>query len=432
MFRIVKNRFLKHQSSPASGPLAVRAAVVRKRACRILACAAIASFSLAFPARAALSPQAELGHSLFFDPILSGSQKMSCASCHDPANHYAPSNTLAVQTGGRNLDQPGIRAVPTLTYKDEVPNFSLTLENPDGSQSAPGGGHDWDGRERDVAAQSLVPLLQTFEMANLSVDDVVTKIEHSPLYRERFQTVFGKRVFDHPRDAFIAVGAALQAYQHEDPSFHPYTSKYDYYTRGLAVLTPAEQRGMALFNDAERANCAACHTAGQGPGRDGGLSAGQFTDFFFRALGVPRNSTIDYSRFGGFDLGLCGPLRRDLMPQTGGENSAYCGLFMTPTLRNVATRKVFFHNGRFTSLRDAVEFYFTRDTDPAHWYGAVGSSSPYDDLPERYRSNVDHDDRPFTQQKPGGKSALSEAEIDDIVVFLKTLTDGYDVRHHRY
>jgi len=379
-------------------------------------------------ARAGLSPKAELGRSLFVDPVLSASGTMSCASCHDPANHYAPSNGLAVQMGGSGQHRPGLRAVPTLTYKDEVPDFSLTLENPDGSQSAPGGGHDWDGRERTIASQSLVPLLQVFEMANPTRASVVAKIAGQARYAQAFRAAFGAHVFDHVDDGFLAIGAALEAYQHEDASFHPYTSKYDFYTRGLATFSPAELRGMALFNDPERANCASCHTAGQGPGRDGGFSAGQFTDFFFRALAVPRNPAINYTQVGGYDLGVCGPLRVDLKPGAAPGNATLCGLFMTPTLRNVATRYVFFHNGRFTRLRDAVAFYFTRDSDPARWYGHAG---PYDDLPEQYRVNVDHADMPFAGQKPGARPVVSDQDIDDIVAFLNTLTDGYD-RHRAH
>jgi hypothetical protein len=64
-----------------------------------------------------------------------------------------------------------------------------------------------------------------------------------------------------------------------------------------------------------------------------------------------------------YDLGLCGPDRTDLI-----GHADYCGPFKTPTLRNVARRGSFFHNGRFHNLRQVLEFYATRDTDPARWY----------------------------------------------------------------
>ena len=75
-------------------------------------------------------------------------------------------------------------------------------------------------------------------------------------------------------------------------------------------------------------------------------------------------------------------------------------MFITPTLRNVATRHAFFHNGVFTTLKDAVAFYAKRDRK-------------LDDLPPQYRRSV------------GDAAALSASEIDDIVAFLQTLTDGY-------
>ncbi|WP_218064249.1 cytochrome-c peroxidase [Nguyenibacter vanlangensis] len=392
-------------------------------------------------AAAPLSPVAQLGRQLFFDPGLSASGRQSCASCHDPANHYAPRNDLAVQMGGARLDTPGVRAVPTLTYRDEVPDFSATLENPDESASGPGGGYDWDGRMASVAIQSVSPLTTPFEMANPDIASVRARVRRNPDYVRQFTGLFGQDVFATPRQVVRAIGTALAAFQHEDSSFHPYTSKYDYYTRGLATLTPQEQRGMALFNDADRANCASCHTAGIGPGKDGSTSVGQFTDFFFKDIGVPDNPQVrPPAGMGRYDMGLCGPLRTDLAPARDAANRRYCGLFMTPTLRNVATRHVFFHNGVLKSLRDVVAFYVTRDTDPAHWYGRQpdirpdgtrpdgtrpGGALPYNGLPPDLRGNVDRDDMPFAAQKTGGQPILSEAEMDDLVAFLNTLTDGY-------
>jgi cytochrome c peroxidase len=117
---------------------------------------------------------------------------------------------------------------------------------------------------------------------------------------------------------------------------------------------------------------------------------------------------------------MCGPLRTDFLNQ-----SDYCGLFKTPSLRNVDLRQSFFHNGEFHSLRQVVEFYATRDTNPEKWYprAADGSINAYDDLPAAYLANL-NTDPPFGG-KPGDKPALNDAEIDDIVAFMKTLTDGY-------
>jgi cytochrome c peroxidase len=77
-----------------------------------------------------------------------------------------------------------------------------------------------------------------------------------------------------------------------------------------------------------------------------------FTDYQYEALGVPRNNTLASNRDSRFyDMGVCGPFRTDLKDQT-----PYCGMFLTPTLRNTATRQAFFHNGVFQSLDDVMAF----------------------------------------------------------------------------
>ena len=147
----------------------------------------------------------------------------------------------------------------------------------------------------------------------------------------------------------------------------------------------------------------------------------QFTDYGLIALGVPRNPDIPANKDPAyFDLGLCGPLRTDFR-----DRPDYCGLFRTPTLRNVALRQTFFHNGVFHSLRQAVEFYVERETDPGRWYPRKpdGSVDKYDDLPQSAQANLNID--PPFDRHAGDTPALSASEIDDIVAFLGTLTDGY-------
>src|SRR5262249_11461880 len=139
-----------------------------------------------------------------------------------------------------------------------------------------------------------------------------------------------------------------------------------------------------------------------------------FTDYGYEVVGVPRNRRRPPPRGRTYDLGVCE--RRD--PRLHTDDRWFCGSFRTPSLRNVALRESFMHNGAFTSLRDVVAFYATRGVDPARWYG----TTPFDDLPPRYRSNVDAA-RPPYDQPPGGKPRLDDAEIDAIVAFLGTLTD---------
>src|SRR5262249_52046337 len=102
----------------------------------------------------------------------------------------------------------------------------------------------------------------------------------------------------------------------------------------------------------------------------------------------------------------------------------YCGRFITPTLRNVATRRTFFHNGVLHALRDVVAFYAQRDSAPEKWYprDANGQIRMFDDLPPAYRVNVDQ--LPPFGRRPGDPAALTDQEIDDVVAFLGTLTDG--------
>ena len=97
-----------------------------------------------------------------------------------------------------------------------------------------------------------------------------------------------------------------------------------------------------------------------------------------------------------------------------------------PTLRNVATRKVFFHNGRFKTLRDALRFYVRRDTNPEEFYpvDADGVVQKFDDLPADLQGNVNTQEVPYDRLL-GEAPRLTEEELDDLEAFLNTLTDGY-------
>ncbi len=101
-------------------------------------------------------------------------------------------------------------------------------------------------------------------------------------------------------------------------------------------------------------------------------------------------------------------------------------MFRTPSLRNVAVRRVFFHNGVVRRLEDAVRFYAERDTAPQSWYprAADGSVMKFDDLPAEDWKNVDNE-APFNRHV-GDRPPLSEGDIRDLVAFLKTLTDGFE------
>jgi cytochrome c peroxidase len=254
-------------------------------------------------------------------------------------------------------------------------------------------------------------------MALSSKDGVVAKLSRAS-YAEDFKRVFGADIFSRPDDAFERIKLALQRYQLEDPDFRPYSSKYDAFLRGSTALNDQELRGLALFNSRSKGNCAACHPSARGA--DG--SAPLFTDFSYDNLGLPRNDEIAANADPGhFDLGLCA--------RAGGDMSArgdLCGAFKVPSLRNVALRRALFHNGRFKTLRDALTFYAQRDIAPQKFYPrkADGSVDKFNDLPDVYKANVNTTEAPY-DRRPGDAPALSDAEIDDVIAFLKTLTDGW-------
>jgi cytochrome c peroxidase len=361
-----------------------------------------------------------LGRALFFDRNLSASGRMACATCHDPARAYGPPNDHPAQSGGPDGQTPGVRSVPSLMYQQNLPPFtehSFESDENDGADQGPAGGRMWDGRAESAHDQARLPLLSALEMANASPEAVVAKVEHAA-YAAQFRAAFGEDVFADRGRAFKAVLLALETYQQSAAEFYPYTSKYDAYLRGAASLTAQERRGLEAFDDPARGNCARCHPSAV---REGALP--QFTDFGYAAIGAPRNPAIAANTDPRYhDLGLCGPLRRDLE-----ERTEYCGLFKTPTLRNVAVKRVFLHNGVFHELEDVVRFYAERDTAPAKWYPAGPNGVlKFDDLPAAYRGNVDA--QPPFGRRAGATPALSEADIGDIVAFLRTLTDGYTRR----
>lgn len=374
------------------------------------------------PARStALSPVAALGREIFFDRTLSASGKMSCSTCHDPAYAYGPPTGPAVQYGGPALRSPGYRAVPSLRYiLNYVPKWTNVLptnpiEQLTENDQVPAGGFTWDGRYDSLHAQAMLPFFSAQEMDNRNVEDLASKLSHAA-YADDFRAVFGQAVFRHPAQAVASATVALEQFELQDASFHPYTSRFDRWLDGQASLTPQELRGKSLFDDPNRGNCASCHV--DEAGADG--THPLFTDFQFEALGVPRNNEIPWNADPHYyDMGLCGPFRKD----AASRDPSNCGLFRTPSLRNTAIRKVFFHNGRFHTLHQALLFYVERDTNPEQWYpaGAHGVEK-FNDLPPQDRKNVDTVDAPL-DRRPGQLPAWNERDIEDVIAFLKTLTD---------
>ncbi len=380
----------------------------------LIAIAAV-STSLAVASRASevadAPAAAALGAKIFRDASLSASGRMSCASCHDPANAHAQTNDSAVQSGGADLDVSGFRAVPSLRYLNiNVPFFFA-------NDGTPTGGFNRDGRAKDLVDQAERPLIALHEMANVDAATVAAKLAQAT-YVEDFKSLFGADIFSDAPTALLAAEFALSEYETTATEFRPFDSKFDFFRAGKVMLSAQELRGLYLFNSPQKGGCAGCH-----PSTSSGGQPPLFTDYTYDNLGVPRNADIPANADPAyFDMGLCGPERTDLV-----DRHDLCGQFKVPTLRNVATRRVIFHNGAFHDLRTAIEFYVQRDTDPDKWYplGADGAVRKFNDVPLFARNNVNVTEVPYNRH-PGEKPALSEDEIDDVMAFLKTLTDGYD------
>lgn len=426
------------------------------------------------PSARALSPAALAGRAIFFDQSLSASGVQGCGTCHVPGRAFtadpATDHELPVPLGGVNMDQTGFRNAPSLMYTSFTPPFSIF--------DGPVGGFFRDGRASSLATQAQQPFLAPFEMANKDASEVVSRLRQSPATLQAFVAAYGEAVLQDVETTLQDVGLALAAFESEDPAFHPFSSKFDYWLQGRARLTLQEQNGLELFNNPGKGNCTACH-----PSQAQGYSShALFTDFSYDNIGVPRNWSISANTPGAvspisgaplttvlaavdvpgdaeyayYDLGLCGPLqpsatdvnaRPDLSATT-----SLCGLFKVPTLRNIAITSPYFHNGVFSDLHQVVEWYVTRDVNNntgnnpnpvaagtgGNPYMSVGSfytgsdgapdSYEYNDLPAEYDANVNVGEVPYTPPSFAGGQAptLTSQEIDDIVAFLCTLTDGFD------
>lgn len=361
----------------------------------------------------ALSPRERLGLRLFFDASLSVPAGQSCASCHDPAKAFTGNNgsTLGVALGSRP-NTFGTRDTPTAMYLASAPRFGSVEKE---GKRIPAGGLFWDGRADTLEQQAKGPFFNPLEMNNPDTPALIAKIARAP-YAADFRKEWGNDIFSKPEAALDAVAASIAAFE-RTRLFQPFTSKFDYVMRGQAKFTEQEQRGLSLFTIRQKGNCAHCHTVDEAS-RDPARSL--FTDFSYHALGAPRSMRIPKNADITFnDLGLC-----ERAPMVGPQpvrDENHCGLFKTPTLRNIALTAPYMHNGVFDKLRDVVAFYATRDTDPAKWFP---EGKKFNDLPSIFHTNVDVDTPPY-QRRPKQRPQLNDEEIDDIVAFLHTLTDGY-------
>ena len=239
--------------------------------------------------------QAALGRRLFFDPKLSASGKVSCASCHNPDFGWTDRRTLPMGAALSSRNTPSLLGI--------------------GRWSRLG----WDGAGASLREQSRRPMLAQDEMGNADLDTVADRLRDDPGLHDLATSAFQGAPLDGERllDALTAFQATI-----DEPS------RFDRFARGDAdSLTDQEIEGLHLFRT--KAGCANCH---HGPS----LTDGRFHNLGLSAFGEPRE-----------DLGR--------YYVTGRPEDA--GAFRTPSLRHVSRTGPYMHSGLFASLAGVVNFY---------------------------------------------------------------------------
>ena len=382
-----------------------------------IACSTLASILIATPLAAQpLSRQAAAGRDVFFDPRLSNPPGTSCASCHDVKLGWSGNNgSKSGVAQGSTQQSLGTRNTPGIAYVAFMPGFHTKKE--EGKVKAVGGLF-WDGRVNTLEEQARGALFSPTEM-NLANDaELAARLRSAP-YVAALRAAFALTDGATDTDWVKAGISAISLFQ-RSAELMPFDSKYVAVLRGTTQFSPAEARGFKLFADTRKGNCIACHVFNAKSKKP---EDHLFTDFTYDNLGLPRNTAIPVSAgTKKFDLGLCGPARE--RPKAVGVN--VCGSFKVPTLRNAAKRPFYFHNGSFTDLAQVVRFYVERDTNPDKWYpkDSKGRVALFNDLPKHYARNVNREEVPY-DRKRGQGARLNEAEIADVVTFIKTLDDGF-------
>jgi cytochrome c peroxidase len=295
-------------------------------------------------------------------------------------------------------------------YVKYVPPFHFALEDDDDVAESPFGGLAWSGRADTVAEFARLPLFDANEMNNASEAEIARKLRAAP-YAADLAREFPDAL-ETAASATKALGEALQAFLTSETT-SPFTSKFDDFLRGKVQLSPLEMKGIAAFENRAKGACNHCHLMYEHSNRP---ESSLFTTYAYDAVGVPRNRTIAANADAEhYDLGLC-ERTQEKVPSS---DAKWCGSFRIPSLRNVAVRQRFMHNGVFSKLRDVVAFYATRSTNPERWYP---HGAKFDDMPDRYRNNVNTLSFPYNRSE-GDPPAIDDADIDAIVAFLQTLTD---------
>jgi len=344
--------------------------------------------------QASLTVLESLGKEIFEDKNLSEPVGQSCSSCHIPEQGFA--NNEMVFAGANPL-LFGNRNTPSIAYASFSPPYKYdTVEG----NIVPVGGQFLDGRADNLKHQVIGPFLNPLEMGNKLPDDVINKIKQAS-YWGKFQQVLHLNKTTTNKQIFEKIISAIVAYEQSD-ELVKFSSKYDYWLQGKVTFTSLEILGFTIFERLDKGNCAACHTLKKQHKDDNPL----LTDFTYDNIGVPANPNNPYYKnpkkynpqaHKYIDYGLGKSPRM--------KDAQYLGMFKVPTLRNIELTAPYMHNGVFTSLKEVVEFYNSRDMESKWGKPEV----PY---------NVNNQEL--------GDLKLTEIDMDALVAFMLTLTDGYE------
>lgn len=239
-----------------------------------------------------------LGRKLFYDPILSGNNTMSCASCHK--QEFAFGDNTAFSLGIDGL--PGTR--------NSMPLANLGFQRK----------FFWDGGAADIESQAIAPIQNPVEMHE-NLPNMLQKLNASASYPALFQKAFG--------GSSITTVMVMRALAQFERTLISGNAKWDKYQRGEVALTAAEERGKEVFLAEKKGDCTHCHSLGS-----------TFSDFEFRNTGLD-SIPLDAGRY------LITLLATD------------SGKFKTPTLRNIAVTAPYMHDGRFKTLEECIDHYNT-------------------------------------------------------------------------
>ena len=247
----------------------------------------------------------ELGRRLFFDPILSKDNTVSCASCHQPDHGFASPDRKAIGIAG----QEGTRNSPTVLNRVYGRHFF------------------WDGRAASLEEQALMPIENPKEF-NTTVKAVLQKIRQQDSYVREFEKAFSTADgISVEAQEFVTAKNLAKAIASFQRVLVIGDSPIDRFQAGeYKAITTKQRQGLWIFES--RGGCWKCH------------SGGNYSDEKFHNTGVSfKQSERDAGRY----------------DHTKDENDI--GKFKTPTLRGVAQTAPFMHDGSVKTLKEVVEFY---------------------------------------------------------------------------